>query len=768
MIAPAATLSLVLLWSAGDVTWRHATTIVLRAGGHQAPAAAASPADESAEGPSPAELRRRVLQSEDGRDPSPAGIAPILEALRSKDTETRRVAVRALGRFERQALVAIIAPALADPAPNVRAEAANALAQAAAAGGDSKFVLDLLLGQLEREAHPFVRGILAASLGRLRHPNVEQMRQAERAIVATAKTPATAAEVGGGGRDVPAERAQFAPPLTLLGTLRGLEALARLHGSTWPLDPSTIAALRDLASVWRSAVARAEGGPTAEAAARLRRLAMAALVSARATDPVTISTAFGDADDQVRRLAAEAAAAADPVDTKFVDRAIRDRAGTVRTAIVASLGRREYTGTCGYAGLLLRDPDPSVAISAIDVASRACTGVAAAVAPLVAVVNQLPPPPLSDVDAARAATAVPEGPRAFGLTAPRARAGVWQPAAHALVAVARLAPDQARGPIEKLAGDPRWLVRLYAARAAGVARLEEVLRRLAGDEHDNVRSEAIAGLRSTAPRASDDLFLAALGRGDDQLLIAAAEALQGTGRREEAAQALLDALDRVTAGKRESSRDVRRALLDRLEDVGSHDAESRLSPYLRDFDPVVAERAAAIVSKWTGRIATAHPQPLPRPPLPGPADLDALGAARLAVRVRDVGRFEIRLLPQEAPLNAWRFYRLARENYFDGLTVHRVVPNFVVQGGSPRANEFAGAAALTRDELGLQTNVRGTLGVSTRGRDTGDGQFFINLVDNVRLDHEYTVFGQIERGVEVLDAVLEGDVIEDVEVGAAR
>jgi cyclophilin family peptidyl-prolyl cis-trans isomerase len=87
------------------------------------------------------------------------------------------------------------------------------------------------------------------------------------------------------------------------------------------------------------------------------------------------------------------------------------------------------------------------------------------------------------------------------------------------------------------------------------------------------------------------------------------------------------------------------------------------------------------------------------------------------------------------------------------------VPNFVVQGGSPGANEYAGAGPFTRDELGLQGNWRGTVGLSTRGRDTGDAQMFINLVDNVRLDHEYTVFAEVARGMDVVDRVLEGAVI---------
>jgi len=102
--------------------------------------------------------------------------------------------------------------------------------------------------------------------------------------------------------------------------------------------------------------------------------------------------------------------------------------------------------------------------------------------------------------------------------------------------------------------------------------------------------------------------------------------------------------------------------------------------------------------------------------------------------------------------------------YYDGLTFHRVVPNFVIQGGSPGANEYAGDGAFMRDEITARTHARGTVGVSTRGRDTGDAQFFINLLDNPRLDRDFTIFALVSSGMDVVDAVLEGDVIERVEI----
>jgi cyclophilin family peptidyl-prolyl cis-trans isomerase len=107
---------------------------------------------------------------------------------------------------------------------------------------------------------------------------------------------------------------------------------------------------------------------------------------------------------------------------------------------------------------------------------------------------------------------------------------------------------------------------------------------------------------------------------------------------------------------------------------------------------------------------------------------------------------------------------MVRDGTFDGLTFHRVVPNFVIQGGSPGANEYAGHGAYTRDEITDRSHLRGTVGISTRGRDTGDGQIFVNVVDNFRLDGDYTIFAQVVEGMESVDAVLEGDTILDAEL----
>jgi len=72
--------------------------------------------------------------------------------------------------------------------------------------------------------------------------------------------------------------------------------------------------------------------------------------------------------------------------------------------------------------------------------------------------------------------------------------------------------------------------------------------------------------------------------------------------------------------------------------------------------------------------------------------------------------------------------------------------------------------AFLRDELGTVPHLRGTVGMSTRGHDTGDAQWFVNLRDNLRLNRDYTIFGEVVEGIEVVDGVLEGDVIASIRI----
>ena len=255
--------------------------------------------------------------------------------------------------------------------------------------------------------------------------------------------------------------------------------------------------------------------------------------------------------------------------------------------------------------------------------------------------------------------------------------------------------------------------------------------------------------------------LAALERPDYQLVLTAVRALEDRSLAPKATTPLVTALSRITKQHKDTSRDPRMAILNRLHAYGDASQAIHVEGYLKDFDPAIAAKAAEILTAWTGKPRTAAPQPL-TPPGVTAAMVAALRGKVLRFHMAGLGHFDIGLEVDAAPLTAIRIARRAGEGYYDGLTFHRVAPNFVIQGGSPGANEYSGEPHYMRDEVGL--HYRGTVGISTRGRDTGDAQIFVNLIDSPRLDHTYTVFATVIDGMAVVDGILEGDVIERVEL----
>jgi cyclophilin family peptidyl-prolyl cis-trans isomerase len=308
----------------------------------------------------------------------------------------------------------------------------------------------------------------------------------------------------------------------------------------------------------------------------------------------------------------------------------------------------------------------------------------------------------------------------------------WHAAAHAAVAIGRLRPQEAQVRIGRLAMHRQWQVRAYAARAAAVLSDTARLRALARDPNDNVKEVAIEALSRLTGHADDELFLAALGGRGAPAVRAAAIALKGSPRAD-VPGAVTAAFERWVARANASERDVRVALLEAA-----------------------------------GRSVSDDRPPSVRAELPSRAVALALGEeVRLRVRMERSsggGSFVVRLRGDVAPIMAARVLALAQDRYYDGTIWHRVEHDFVIQGGGPGANEYVGHPRFFRDELGTVPHARGTVGMSTRGHDTGDAQWFINLRENHRLGRDYTVFAEVVEGIDVVDGILEGDTIAKIEV----
>ncbi|PSR24053.1 MAG: peptidylprolyl isomerase [Sulfobacillus acidophilus] len=137
-----------------------------------------------------------------------------------------------------------------------------------------------------------------------------------------------------------------------------------------------------------------------------------------------------------------------------------------------------------------------------------------------------------------------------------------------------------------------------------------------------------------------------------------------------------------------------------------------------------------------------------------------------AIIETDKGRMVLDLYPHEAPGTVANFSKLARAQFYDGLTFHRVIPNFVIQGGCPRGDGTGGPGYTIKCETdgNPHKHVRGSLSMAHAGKDTGGSQFFICHTPQPHLDGKHTVFGQLVEGFDVLDQVRAGDHMTAIKI----
>ena len=208
---------------------------------------------------------------------------------------------------------------------------------------------------------------------------------------------------------------------------------------------------------------------------------------------------------------------------------------------------------------------------------------------------------------------------------------------------------------------------------------------------------------------------------------------------------------------------ARAAIVDALARIGGPTALETLRAAVEDPDWAVRVRAAQHLATRDPSLdagTAIRPAPL-RFPLEAYRSLD-LVTPSVSPHVfidTDRGTIQLELAVNEAPLTADNFMRLARSGFYNGLLVHRVVPNYVVQTGDPRSDSEGGPGYTVRDELSPLPFLRGTVGMALDWADTGGSQFFITSSPQPQLDARYTVFGKVIAGMEVVDQLQRGDVI---------
>ena len=132
------------------------------------------------------------------------------------------------------------------------------------------------------------------------------------------------------------------------------------------------------------------------------------------------------------------------------------------------------------------------------------------------------------------------------------------------------------------------------------------------------------------------------------------------------------------------------------------------------------------------------------------------------------GILKVEFFEKDAPKTVDNFTKLAKDGFYDGLTFHRVIPNFVIQGGCPDGTGAGGPGYQIDCELDgeNQYHDKGVLSMAHAGRNTGGSQFFVchSRENTAHLDRNHTCFGKVVEGLEVIDQISEGDVIETISV----
>lgn len=199
---------------------------------------------------------------------------------------------------------------------------------------------------------------------------------------------------------------------------------------------------------------------------------------------------------------------------------------------------------------------------------------------------------------------------------------------------------------------------------------------------------------------------------------------------------------------------------------GSADPDAAATPVATDSPGVPAP------------VVSGSPTPVPSPtgsPLPDTSALqktnltpdltaDPSGLSKATVIIRTAqGVIKYKFYPTDAPNTVKRIVELINQGFYNGLSFHRVVPGFVVQGGDPVGNGTGGSGKSLKAEFNSRKHIEGSVAMARAGDpDSADSQFYICLAPQPHLDHSYTVFGQVVEGMDVVRKIQPGDKMTSV------
>ena len=340
--------------------------------------------------------------------------------------------------------------------------------------------------------------------------------------------------------------------------------------------------------------------------------------------------------------------------------------------------------------------------------------------------------------------------------------------AAALRAVSRGDDDTFMTILSGLDPDPHWSVRAELASVLATKDSERALPRLTRmltDPDTRVIPSVLTALTKLKSPDITKILVQHLANDDVVVRTYAADNLAEL-KPDGVTEPLIAAFKR---GEEDAGYSARAAALGALAKYGAAAAVPTLRLGLADTDWAVRVRAAELLKTLDPAIETAQairPAPSSRAER---YDVPSLVSPAVSPHVyfeTDKGTIEIELDVLDAPLTAENFVKLIGKGFFEGMTFHRLVPGFVVQGGDPRGDSEGGPGFTIRDELNEEPYVRGTVGMALDWRDTGGSQFFITYSPQPQLDARYTVFGRVVSGMDVIDRLTQWDVMRRVRVWA--
>lgn len=314
--------------------------------------------------------------------------------------------------------------------------------------------------------------------------------------------------------------------------------------------------------------------------------------------------------------------------------------------------------------------------------------------------------------------------------------------------------------------DRQWSVRAALAEVLGTMPPEVGVERLRGMLKDEDQRVVPAVLAALARLKAPDITTVALAelKASDFGVRAAAAPIIGALKPAGGSDALREA---YALAKADAAIDARAAILSALAEYGPAEATATVKEALADPDWAMRIRAVELLAKLDpAGDYRAVIRPVPGAPIAAYDDPELIAppfSPHVFIETAK-GTIEFELAVLDSPQTARNFMTLARKGFFNGLQIHRVVPNFVVQGGDPRGDGSGGPGYSIRDELNERPFLRGTVGMALSWKDTGGSQFFITHSPQPHLDAHYTAFGHVVNGMDVVDRIQQGDLIERVRV----